>query len=176
MQRSSSTVITATRESLSPDVISSFVLAALVLTCRCVIKIAVLNSANIVGHCSSSFFHFQYSSFESLANSAAMLAFVWLRTPAGNGGKNACVLTVGVSLISAVVVELTGFSSLPPVPFQVFLAVPLCFLGVTFSLWRGLYGHLCSMLGHLLDWWCVDRPSQASGVGPVYIASQTLYY
>ena len=66
--------------------------------------------------------------------------------------------------------SLTGSSSLPPVPFQVFLAVPLCFLGVTFSLWRGLYGHLCSMLGHLLDWWCVDRPSEASGVGPVYIA------
>ena len=29
--------------------------------------------------------------------------------------------------------------------------------------WRELYGHLCSMLSHLLDWWCVDRPSQPRG-------------
>ena len=45
----------------------------------------------------------------------------------GKWWKNACVLTVGVSLISAVVVELTGFSSLPPSPFPGVLGGPFVF-------------------------------------------------
>ena len=55
--------------------------------------------------------------------------------------EKACVLTVEVSLISAVVDEQSSFSSLSPVPFQVVVAVPLCFPEGTFSLWRELCGH-----------------------------------
>ena len=45
----------------------------------------------------------------------------------GKWWKNACVLTVGVSLISAVVVELTGFPSLPPSSFPGVLGGPFVF-------------------------------------------------
>ena len=87
-QRSSNTVIKFTRLSLCPDVINSFVLAARVLTCRWVIRIAVLSPAKNGDHFSSSFFHLKYSCFESLANSAAMLAgFCVAPAPAGKVEK-----------------------------------------------------------------------------------------
>ena len=118
LQRSSSTVIKATRLSLCPDVISSFVLAARVLTCRWVIKIAVLSSAKNGGQFSSSFFHLKYSCFESLANSAAMLAVVWLRTPAGNGGKK-CVRTYSWRESNFLQSWMGFHLAAPLVPFQV---------------------------------------------------------
>ena len=49
---------------------------------------------------------------------------------------------------------------------------PFVFPRVTFSLWRELYGHLCSMLRRLLDWWCVDRPLQALGRPGVHSNNQ----
>ena len=93
-QRSSNTVIKFTKLSLCPDVANSFVLAARVFTCRWVIKMAVLSSAKNDAQFSSSFFHLKNSSFESLSNSAAMLAeFCVTPTPAGKWKR--CVRTHG---------------------------------------------------------------------------------
>ena len=56
------------------------------------------------------------------------------------------------------------------------VAVTLCLLRVTFSLWRELYGHLCSMLSRVLDWWHVGRPLQASEVGPAHSKSDLILF
>ena len=88
----------------------------------------------------------------------------------GKWWKNACVLTVGVSLISAVVVELTGFSSLPPSPFPGVLGGPFVFprghlFTVAGTLWA-LVLHVRSSIRLVVR----GPPLTGIGVGPVYIA------
>ena len=85
-------------------------------------------------------------------------------------------LKLKLSLISAVVDEQASFSSLSPVPFQVVVAVPLCFLrGHLFT----LAGTLWTLVLHVrssIRLACVDRPAQGIGDGPVYRAKISIIH
>ena len=90
--------------------------------------------------------------------------------------EKAWVLTVGVSLISAVVVELTGFSSLPPSSFPGVLGGPFVFpRGHLFTVAGTLWALVLHVRSSIRLGLC-GPPLTGIGVGPVYIASQTLYY
>ena len=97
--RSSRTVIWDISESLCPEVMSSLALDVLVLTCLCVMTIAVLSSPSNADQLSLSFDHFQKSSFESRWNSAAILNSL-CGSGAGENRKRATTYNCGESICS----------------------------------------------------------------------------